>query len=590
MRQNKSYVLIILILMSLLSTTIVSAFNQVQTNVNNDKLTQSMFPDYFDLRDYEGNNFVTSVKSQSGGTCWTHGTMAAMESNLLMTDTWNFMGEEEEPNLAEYHLDWWNGFNTFHNLDDVDGPGLAVHYGGDYRVASAYLSRGDGAVRDIDGQSYVEAPSFYEESYHYYYPRTIEWYTIGDDLENIDTIKQMVMDHGAIGTCLFYGPSLFNYTHYYSGPDDPNHAVAIIGWDDNHPSTAQKPGAWLIKNSWGANWGFDGYFWISYYDIHCARDAQMGAVSFQEVEPLSYSHIYYHDYHGWRDTKNNCTEAFNAFTATSEEKISAVSFFTAADDVSYTISIYDTFENGELKERVSYKSGYIKYTGFHTIDLDSNPLFMYGDDFYVHLSLDKGGQPYDCTSEIPVLLGQTNSATIVNSESFPGQSYYKNVEGEWADLYDFDESANFCIKALVSKKSDLSVDGTLQWAKVKPGTILTDTISIENSGESFSKLNWEVFETPDWGTWVIEEIDYAIYPENEPISIKIDLTVPNEEKADFSGEILLINKNDPNDIESISVTLSTRKDFQLYSLKELIINYLEDHTVLHKIMDLLVNS
>ncbi|MFA5102927.1 MAG: lectin like domain-containing protein [Candidatus Thermoplasmatota archaeon] len=419
----------------------------------------SSLPPYFDLRDVNGTNYVTGVRDQGPyGTCWTHGAMASMEGNLLMTGNWASAGEQGEPDLSEAHLDWWNGFNDQNNDDDPDGTGIPVHNGGDYLVASAYITRGEGAIREIDApyENLPTAPARNDPTYRYYYPRDIEWYYTDYNLSNIDTIKVKLIEYGVIGTAFCVGGFMQNNIQYQppSNTQDPNHAVAIVGWDDTLVTQAPEgPGAWIVKNSWGAGWGDAGYFYISYYDKWCGHHPQMGAVSYQNVIVNQKREIYSHDYHGWRDTFTAASQAFNAFIAQHSTMIDAISFYTTVDAEQYTVKLYDEFTDGVLSGELSTASGTIGYTGYHTIDLPTSVPITVGDDFYVSLEVSQGGIAFDRTSDVPVLLGG-DTRTIVKSLAHADESFYWDG-ADWVDFFTYeftdptwDGTANFCIKAI----------------------------------------------------------------------------------------------------------------------------------------------
>jgi hypothetical protein len=298
----------------------------------------------------------------------------------------------------------------------------------------------------------------------------------------------------------------------------------------------------------------------------------MGAISFKNVEPFSYDKVYYHDYHGWRDTLTEYSEAFNAFTVEEDGLLQSVSFYTAVDNVEYTVKIYDDFINLKLENELSSRSGFIRHTGFHTIDLFDVVELQADDDFYIYLKLSDGGQPIDRTSEIPVLLGSTWKNTVVKSKANLEESYYMHISGIWNDLYyynfedsDWTNTANFCIKGLViyeePKQTDLDCEGSFNFDDIKPGATLTASFKVKNIGESFSRLYWEIADYPDWGIWIfnIPEYDH-LKPEDDELTVEVTITAPDEVNKSFTGTITIVNMHNPDDIENIDITLSTPKN------------------------------
>ena len=499
-------------------------------------------PSEFDLRDVAGENYVTSVKSQQGGTCWTHGTMASIESNLLMTGVWEDMGEAGEPALAEYHLDWWNGFNNWYNAD-MDPPsgsgGLTPHQGGDYLVTTAYLSRGDGAVREIDGQSYETPPALDSPEYHRYYPTDVEWHLCGDDFASLDRIKEAIMTHGALATCYCVNSAYFQNNIQYQPPSSselPNHSVAIIGWDDSMITQAPEPGAWLCKNSWGENWGLDGFFYISYWDKWCGREPFMGAVSFTGTEYMEYQKVYYHDYHGWRDTFQSPQKIMNAFQASGDHYISSISFFTAADTVEYTASLYESFQGGVPSGFITGMNGTIGYRGFHTVELTEPFDVSQGDSVYFVMEFSQGGYPFDRTADVPVLLG-ASMRVIVESAASAGESYY--YDGSWHDLYTWPDNpypgtANFCLKLLgfnagihVTPPGDMVFQGDLG-GPFEPSSLSWDLsfmggtpaqYSVTPESVSWLELSGPLSGTIDPGEQV--QISASVTPEAESLPLGV---------------------------------------------------------------------
>jgi C1A family cysteine protease len=388
-------------------------------------------PETFDLR---ALGKVTPVRDQGAcGSCWTFATFGSLESNLLPLEPSDF----SENNLKNTHgFDW--------------GP----CEGGNGDLSMAYLTRWSGPVDEAEDP--YQAGSFISPSGLSMRKQVEEVLILPDrsgPLDN-DVIKQAVMTYGGVYTTMNYTDSSYNpasYAYSYNGTGFSNHAVMIVGWDDQFDSTrflAAPPGngAYIIRNSWGADWGEGGYFYISYYDSHIGKSNYV----FNNAEsPTRYGHAYQYDPLGWTASfgyEGDTAWFANIFTAVSTEPLTAISFYTASLDSVYELYIYRKVAGGPTNGLLATsQSGTVSFAGYHTFPLDVPVSLVTGEPFSIVVKLTTPDFNYPVPVEYHYQ-GYNSGATANGGESFVSEN-----GTDWTDITVEHANANVNLKGLTAR-------------------------------------------------------------------------------------------------------------------------------------------
>jgi C1A family cysteine protease len=206
-------------------------------------------PDSFDWRD-EIEGGLPPVRNQgSCGSCWAFGTIASLECNIKIKDG-------DEVDLSEQWLVSCNqdGYSC--------GGGWWCH---DYFMENGKTDPcGDsGAVLEEDfPYSATDEPCDCPYPHEYFIE---DWAYVGDPngVAEVDEIKQAIYDYGVVSVAVCVNNAFRDYENgVFSGPSctSMNHAVSLVGWDDNQGTE----GVWFLRNSWGSGWGENGYMKIEY--------------------------------------------------------------------------------------------------------------------------------------------------------------------------------------------------------------------------------------------------------------------------------------------------------------------------------------
>jgi len=104
---------------------------------------------------------------------------------------------------------------------------------------------------------------------------------------------------------------------------------------------------------------------------------------------------------------------------------------------------------------------------------------------------------------------------------------------------------------------DLDCGGSLSWTDVTPGDTVSGSITVENIGDTDSLLDWQIDSYPDWGTWSFTPESGTDLLAGETSTITVEVVAPDEQEETFTGEVVLVNSENPDDTCIIDVSLAT---------------------------------
>ncbi len=417
-------------------------------------------PEKFDLRD-EGRS--TSVKNQgSHGFCWSFASTASMESNILTKKLSNATSDNLD--LSESGGAWFSCNSVTDESDSTYGDHRDDPYngtnGGTAENAAESISSGYGAYPE-ELAKYDDIEDGYCEALRYYSDYKFKDYS--QLPEDVNLIKQRLMENGA----MYYAYKCF-FDNYYETEDgkctysdngksiygedtDTGHGVTVIGWDDNfskdnfHPDAGVKnDGAWLCKNSWGEEWGDDGYFFISYESyMYCVGQFQMqDKDSFDTIHQHQTSSDQY--LFGGEDEENpQYFSSANVFTAKTTEQLKQICYSNAVNS-NVKVKIYK-LDKGytspvDGKLLAEFDSN-VEYAGTHCLDVPGNITFNEGDTFSVVIE-----------GEALMTNFRYEDAEHPTGDK-AGKSYFSDNGTDWTDVADFFDASYAAIKAYTTKSS-----------------------------------------------------------------------------------------------------------------------------------------
>ncbi len=425
----------------------------------------------FSLEQYIPENII--VKNQMNTkTCWAFPPLSSLGTNLALRNYYNNLPTKVY-DFSARHMEYATSRTFANSVINPNTTKREVGNGGNQLTAIPYLTNGTGAIAESQMQfennenkidiSQIQNKTVITQVYD-----TIEFEN--ENLSsNINAFKNHIKNYGAVSVAMHIDENCYNDSTgaiYCNNSEThkSNHAISLIGWDDdysrtnfNSSSMPTNNGAWIAINSYGTEFGNKGLTYISYEDVNIYTQAY-GIL--KSSDKVSYDNIYQYDYTGFNSSlgmTGNIIYMANVFNkkTTGDEYITQVSLYTTESCV---CNVYIN-PNGTSKEKndlqlVTLKNGNSKTitnVGFHTLEF-LNPIKINSNNFVIVIKI-QGNNSETVTCAIEAKIPGTEYEDI---EIESGKCFVSNPT-------DFEDNTWLDISTLSEKNSNSpNADSTIK--------------------------------------------------------------------------------------------------------------------------------
>ena len=446
-------------------------------------------PSSYNLNEF---GYLSPVKDQSYlGVCWAFAATTIYESSLLRQGLVSGPDDPALP-LSAWHLATHNGI-----VADLDAP--YDGWGGGQPYAIGYWTRGRGfwetresvplslgggpvPVSNDPLNRYPLAPMEAKQDLSPFVPppsqplapfmvsqsRTYLWeQESGEPVEAYrQSLKEGLQRYGAL---VFYVVSpdtaaRREYPVWYTdGKGALNHAVTLVGWDDDITVTTYDgetfTGAWYFQNSWGTNvgdtdphTGEGGYFWLPYADLSRSGKVAYGLVVQENIHagtglryaPTVIQNQYFAPFSF--DDDGFVYRGFDVGTRSmaatremipSNTLLGAIGLWQADEGTRVSLRIYDGWGANGPQGNLLYEDPALAFNddspGFQLFEFGTPLRITEGKPIYVVLDYGDG-------YEYPVMVDSlTGKSLLPELGTYRGLSWISSNGTEWSDLFQIDD-------------------------------------------------------------------------------------------------------------------------------------------------------